>query len=151
DNAPRTTTLPEPAVSDPAPGPTLGTQRVSVGNWLKIMPLQQGRLWAGIGWSVAALLAAGLLSALSGWLIVQAAYEPPILYLLAVIVAVRFFGKGRAVFRYAERLAVHQAVLSWANKVRMRVWDSLGSGANQWNRFMRLEVYTSEIQERFVV
>src|SRR5699024_3985437 len=33
DNAPRTTTLPEPAVSDPAPGQTLGTQRVSVGNW----------------------------------------------------------------------------------------------------------------------
>src|SRR5699024_11237002 len=26
----------------------------------------------------------------------------------AVIVAVRFFGTGRAVFRYAERLAVHQ-------------------------------------------
>ena len=151
DNAPRTTTLPEPAVSDPAPGPALGTQRVSVGNWLKIMPLQQGRLWAGIGWSVAALLAAGLLSALSGWLIVQAAYEPPILYLLAVIVAVRFFGTGRAVFRYAERLAVHQAVLSWANKVRLRVWDALGSQATQWNRLTRsggaLSVLISDIDQ----
>ena len=98
---------------------------------------------------MAALLAAGLLSALSGWLIVQAAYEPPILYLLAVIVAVRFFGTGRAVFRYAERLAVHQAVLSWANKVRLRVWDALGSQATQWNRLTRsggaLSVLISDI------
>ena len=151
DDTPGTITVPEPVEPEPAPGSTSQTDQVGVANWLQIMPLRQGRLWAGIGWSVAALLAAGLLSALSGWLIVQAAYEPPILYLLAVIVAVRFFGTGRAVFRYAERLAVHEAVLSWANKIRLRVWDALGSQATQWNRLTRsggaLSVLISDIDQ----
>lgn len=125
--------------------------RVTVRDWLRHLPLAQGKFLAGIAWAIAAFLAAALLSALSGWLIVQAAYEPPILYLLAVIVGVRFFGTGRAVFRYAERLTVHDAVLSWANRIRLRVWDALGSQAVHWNKLTRsggaLSVLVSDVDQ----
>ena len=136
----------KPTVVDVAPQPS-----VSLIDWFCFLPLNEGKFISGIGWAVAALLSAALLSALSGWLIVQASYEPPILYLLAVIVAVRFFGIGRAVFRYAERLAVHDAVLSWANRIRLKVWDVLGSQAGQWNRLTRsggaLSVLISDVDQ----
>src|SRR5690625_7345371 len=118
---------------------------------MRCLPLNEQKFLVGIGWAVAALLSAALLAALSGWLIVQASYEPPILYLLAVIVGVRFFGIGRAVFRYVERLAVHDAVLAWANRIRLRVWDSLGSQATQWNSLPRsggtLTVLISDVDQ----
>ena len=125
--------------------------KVTLRDWWRILPVKEPRFIAGIGWAVAALLSAALLSALSGWLIVQASYEPPILYLLAVIVGVRFFGIGRAVFRYAERLAVHDAVLSWANRIRLRVWDALGSQATQWHQLTKsggaLSVLISDVDQ----
>lgn len=125
--------------------------RVGIRDWLQYLPLTNGKFVGGIFWAVAAFLAAALLSALSGWLIVQAAYEPPILYLLAVIVGVRFFGTGRAVFRYAERLTVHDAVLTWANDIRLRVWDALGTRATQWNKLTRsggaLAVLVSDVDQ----
>ena len=127
------------------------TRRVRLRDWLHYLPVNNGKFLAGIAWATAAFLAAALLSALSGWLIVQAAYEPPILYLLAVIVGVRFFGTGRAVFRYAERVTVHDAVLSWANRIRLRVWDALGSHAVEWNRLTRsggaLSVLISDVDQ----
>ena len=136
----------EPVGEDSTP-----QRSVSLGDWLRFLPFSEGKFIGGIGWAVAALLAGALLSALSGWLIVQASYEPPILYLLAVIVGVRFFGIGRAVFRYAERLSVHDAVLSWANRIRLRVWDALGSQAGQWNRLTRsggaLSVLISDVDQ----
>lgn len=126
-------------------------QKARLRDWLHYLPLNNGKFLAGIAWAIAAFIAAALLSALSGWLIVQAAYEPPILYLLAVIVGVRFFGTGRAVFRYAERVTVHDAVLSWANRIRLRVWDALGSHAVQWNKLTRsggaLSVLISDVDQ----
>lgn len=142
-------------ISQP-PAPTAKQQheskrRVTIADWWRLLPLNNPKFLSGIGWAVAALLSAALLSALSGWLIVQASYEPPILYLLAVIVGVRFFGIGRAVFRYAERLAVHDAVLSWANRIRLRVWDALGSQATQWHKLTRsggaLSVLISDVDQ----
>ncbi|NWN89421.1 MAG: thiol reductant ABC exporter subunit CydC [Micrococcaceae bacterium] len=132
-----------------APEPPVA--KVRLRDWIRFLPLKEPKFLGGIAWAVAALLAAALLSAISGWLIVQASYEPPILYLLAVIVGVRFFGIGRAVFRYAERLAVHDAVLSWANRIRLRVWDALGSQATQWNKLTRsggaLSVLISDVDQ----
>jgi thiol reductant ABC exporter CydC subunit len=60
---------------------------------------------AGVG---AAGAAVGL-TATSAWLISRAAQQPPVLYLMVAIVAVRAFGIGRAALRYAERLASHDA------------------------------------------
>ncbi|VXB44384.1 thiol reductant ABC exporter subunit CydC [Citricoccus sp. K5] len=119
--------------------------------WLRLLPLTDRTFIAGVAWATAATLAAALLSALSGWLIVQAAYQPPVLYLLSVIVLVRFFGIGRALFRYLERLDTHDAVLAWANRIRLRLWDALGSQAAQWGRLTRsggaLSVLVADVDE----
>ncbi len=50
---------------------------------------------AGVVGTLAALFAVAL-AGLSGWLIIRASEQPPILYLLTAIVGVRFFGIGRA-------------------------------------------------------
>lgn len=117
----------------------------------RALPWGETGFRSGIAWAVAALLAGALLSALSGWLIVQASYEPPVLFLLSVIVGVRFFGIGRALFRYLERLSVHQAVLRWSHRVRLAVWDGLGQRVEGWNRLRHaggsLSVLVSEIDE----
>ena len=119
--------------------------------WLRLLPLTERTFIVGVAWATAATLAAALLSALSGWLIVQAAYQPPVLYLLSVIVLVRFFGIGRALFRYLERLDTHDAVLAWANRIRLRLWDALGSQAAQWGRLTRsggaLSVLVADVDE----
>src|SRR6185312_11456707 len=65
------------------------------------------------------------LTAVSGWLIVRAAQMPPVLTLLVAIVGVRFFGLGRAVLRWAERLTAHDAALRLAAATRVRVWAAL--------------------------
>ncbi|WP_344200313.1 thiol reductant ABC exporter subunit CydC [Pseudolysinimonas kribbensis] len=82
-------------------------------------------------WLLAILLgaiASGMslaLTAVSGWLIVRAAAEPAIMYLLVAIVGVRFFGLGRAVARYAERLVGHAAALALVDRLRLRLWTGL--------------------------
>ncbi|GAA1122077.1 thiol reductant ABC exporter subunit CydC [Citricoccus alkalitolerans] len=119
--------------------------------WLRLLPLTERTFISGVAWATAATLAAALLSALSGWLIVQAAYQPPVLHLLSVIVLVRFFGIGRALFRYLERLDTHDAVLAWANRIRLRLWDALGTQAAQWGRLTRsggaLSVLVADVDE----
>jgi ATP-binding cassette subfamily C protein CydCD len=65
------------------------------------------------------------LTTVSGWLIVRAGQEPAIMYLLVAIVGVRFFGLGRSVLRYAERLVTHDAVLRATTALRLRLWASL--------------------------
>ncbi|MGM7667483.1 thiol reductant ABC exporter subunit CydC [Microbacterium sp. A93] len=119
--------------------------------WLRLLPLTDRRFITGVLWAAAATLAAALLSALSGWLIVQAAYQPPVLFLLSVIVMVRFFGIGRALFRYLERLDTHDAVLGWANRIRLRLWDALGTQAAHWGRLTRsggaLSVLVADVDE----
>lgn len=153
------TTPPEPGEGNPARAPkpsALQTDRQAVtplswGLTIRMLPWTERSFRAGIAWAVAALLAGALLSALSGWLIVQASYEPPVLFLLSVIVGVRFFGIGRALFRYLERLSVHQAVLRWANRVRLAVWDGLGRRPEGWNRLRHdggsLSMLVSDIDE----
>ncbi|WP_353649237.1 thiol reductant ABC exporter subunit CydC [Nakamurella sp. A5-74] len=70
-------------------------------------------------------LAGVALTALSGWLVVRAAELPPVLTLLLAIVGVRACGLGRAVLRWWERLAVHEAALTLAERTRVRVWSAL--------------------------
>lgn len=62
------------------------------------------------------------LMATAGYLIVRAAEHPPILSLGVTIVAVRFFGIGRPVMRYSERLASHDLALRVLGPVRMRFY-----------------------------
>lgn len=74
--------------------------------------------------ALAALFAVSL-TGLSAWLIVEAAKQPPILLLLTAIVGVRFFGIGRAVLRYSERLITHSAVFTAIGELRAALWSRL--------------------------
>ena len=70
------------------------------------------------------LCVVGLL-ALSMWLIVRAGEQPPILHLTFAIVGVRAFAIGRAAFRYAERLASHDAALAQLAVLRASTFEAL--------------------------
>lgn len=74
--------------------------------------------------SGAQIAALGLLLT-SGWLIVRAAEQPPVLYLMVAIVSVRFFGIGRAVMRYGERLATHDVALARTTEARVAAYGEL--------------------------
>ncbi|WP_189187179.1 thiol reductant ABC exporter subunit CydD [Streptomyces albiflavescens] len=67
------------------------------------------------------------LMATSGWLISRASQQPPVLYLMVAVTATRAFGIGRAVFRYAERLVSHDAVLRMLADTRVAVYRRLES------------------------
>ncbi len=87
------------------------------------------RLALGVSLGVAAQLAAvGLLLA-AAWLIVRAAEQPPVLYLMVAIVSVRFFGISRSVLRYAERLVTHDVALADAVEQRVRTYVDLDRAA----------------------
>ncbi|MGE9696108.1 thiol reductant ABC exporter subunit CydD [Streptomyces sp. CH6] len=72
-----------------------------------------------------ALASAVGLMATSGWLISRASQEPPVLYLMVAVTATRAFGIGRSVFRYAERLVSHEAVLRMLADTRVAVFRGL--------------------------
>jgi thiol reductant ABC exporter CydC subunit len=79
---------------------------------------------AGAAGTLAALSSIGLL-ATSAWLISRSAQHPPVLYLMVPVAAVQAFGIGRSVFRYAERLAGHDAALRILARMRMSAYDRL--------------------------
>ncbi|MER7849717.1 thiol reductant ABC exporter subunit CydD [Kitasatospora sp. NPDC096077] len=72
-----------------------------------------------------ALGSAVALMATSGYLISRASQMPPVLYLMMAVTAVRAFGIGRSVFRYAERLVSHDAVLRTLGTLRAAVYRRL--------------------------
>ncbi len=67
------------------------------------------------------LFGAGLMGT-AGYLITRAAERPAILSLTVAIVAVRFFGIGRPLVRYLERIVSHDLALRVLGGVRVRVW-----------------------------
>ncbi|MEV6977604.1 thiol reductant ABC exporter subunit CydD [Kitasatospora sp. NPDC093806] len=72
-----------------------------------------------------ALGSAVALMATSGYLISYASEMPPVLYLMMAVTSVRAFGIGRSVFRYAERLVSHDAVLRTLGTLRAAVYRRL--------------------------
>ncbi|RKR13845.1 thiol reductant ABC exporter subunit CydD [Arthrobacter oryzae] len=91
---------------------------------------------AGVVGTLAALFAVAL-AGLSGWLIIRASEQPPILYLLTAMVGVRFFGVGRAGLRYAERLLLHDAVFVALTRLRGLLWESLSRRALSLRRLLQ--------------
>ncbi len=79
---------------------------------------------AGAAGTLAALSSIGLL-ATSAWLISRSAQHPPVLYLMVPVAAVQAFGIGRSCFRYAERLAGHDAALRILARMRTSAYDRL--------------------------
>ena len=80
-------------------------------------------LAAALG-ALAAACSVGLL-ATAAWLISRSALRPQVLFLVTPAAVVQAFGFGRAVFRYAERLAGHDAALDLLAARRVRVYEAL--------------------------
>ncbi len=80
-------------------------------------------LAAALG-ALAAACSVGLL-ATAAWLISRSALRPQVLFLVTPAAVVQAFGFGRAVFRYAERLAGHDAALTLLAARRVRAYDAL--------------------------
>ncbi|MEU6183399.1 thiol reductant ABC exporter subunit CydD [Streptomyces coeruleorubidus] len=102
----------------PASGGALARVRAMSGAW-------GGRLGLALLLGSLALGSAVGLMATSGWLISRASQQPPVLYLMVAVTATRAFGIGRAVFRYAERLVSHDAVLRMLADTRVAVFRRL--------------------------
>lgn len=85
----------------------------------------QGRFRLGLLLGALAVGCSVGLMAVSGWLISRASEQPPVLYLMVAVTATRAFGLGRAVFRYAERLVSHDAVLRMLADLRVSVYRRL--------------------------
>ncbi|MFE2252878.1 thiol reductant ABC exporter subunit CydD, partial [Streptomyces lavendulae] len=85
----------------------------------------QGRFRQGLLLGALAVGCSVGLMAVSGWLISRASQQPPVMYLMVAVTATRAFGIGRAVFRYAERLVSHDAVLRMLADLRVAVYRRL--------------------------
>ncbi|MCP9958175.1 thiol reductant ABC exporter subunit CydD [Streptomyces sudanensis] len=85
----------------------------------------RGRLALALLLGALALASAVGLMAVSGWLISRASQQPPVLHLMVAVTATRAFGIGRAVFRYAERLVSHDAVLRMLADLRVAAYRRL--------------------------
>jgi len=103
-----------------------------------VQPWRGGFLLALLWGTIAALFAVALTS-VSGWLIVRASQQPPILYLLVAIVGVRFFGIGRSIFRYLERLRLHDAIFAAMTDLRIATWTRLAAQGPSIARVLRGE------------
>lgn len=111
--------VPEPAaLAERAPGRVLARVRALSG-------ARRGRITLALLLGSLALGSAVGLMATSGWLISRASQQPPVLYLMTAVTATRAFGIGRAVFRYAERLVSHDAVLRMLADTRVAVYRRL--------------------------
>ena len=71
------------------------------------------------------------LNVTSGWLITMASFMPPVLTLSVAVVMVRFFGIGRSVARYLERIISHKLVFNKLAKLRSDLYRKITSNPRQ--------------------
>ncbi|GAA1011974.1 thiol reductant ABC exporter subunit CydD [Streptomyces thermogriseus] len=117
---------PEHTAASPGPEAEGTTARGSVLTRVRALSgPRRGRLLLALLLGSLALGSAVGLMATSGWLISRASQQPPVLHLMMAVTATRTFGIGRAVFRYAERLVSHDAVLRMLADVRVAVYRRL--------------------------
>ena len=78
---------------------------------VRLAPVGRGRFAASVALGALAIAFGVALMTTAGYLISRAAEMPDILSLTVVIVAVRFFGIGRPLIRYFDRLVSHDMAL----------------------------------------
>ena len=83
------------------------------------------RITSSLLFAALTILAGTGLIAASGYLITWAALKPPILDMILVLVAVRFFGISRAAFRYVERLISHDLTFRILKKLRVEFYKAV--------------------------
>lgn len=126
-----TTSSPAPtaATAGPIPRSTTSSPAGSgdaPSGWLRrLFPTSPARLRLAAVVGGLATASGVALTATSGWLIVQASYQPVVLTLLVAIVGVRAFGLARPVLRYAERIVSHDVALEVLAQERTRAYARL--------------------------
>ncbi len=89
------------------------------------------------------------LAGTAAWLIVRASEQPDLAALAVAILGVRAFGTGKGVFRYAERLATHDAGLRSLSEIRAavvaRLADIAPAGIPGWQRGDLLQRIVADI------
>ncbi|GAA1116802.1 thiol reductant ABC exporter subunit CydD [Arthrobacter flavus] len=125
--------------------------RVSLTRSVAMVQPWRRRFVSALLFGAGATLFAVALTAVSGWMIVRASEQIPILYLLTAIVGVRFFGIGRSVLRYCERLRLHDAVFESTDRLRLRLWNGLLERPAAWRKLARggkvLEQLVGDVDE----
>ncbi|MFJ4469822.1 thiol reductant ABC exporter subunit CydD [Streptomyces sp. NPDC089424] len=116
---------PENLRKTPVDGPATGRGGGALARVRAMSGARRGRIGLALLLASLALGSAVGLMATSGWLISRASQQPPVLYLMVAVTATRAFGIGRAVFRYAERLVSHDAVLRMLADTRVAVYRRL--------------------------
>src|SRR6201999_1663066 len=106
-------------------GATRGGMTGRLGAALKLAPAPRRRLLIAAALGALTIAFGVSLMALAGYLIARAAERPAILSLMVAIVGVRFFGLGRPVVRYLERLASHDLALRALGRVRATFYERI--------------------------
>jgi len=86
---------------------------------------QRRRIGGAVVAGIFTILSSVALLSVSAWLIERASQRPPILALMVAIVAVRFFGIGRGVFRYVDRYLSHDASFRLLGTIRGNIYQAL--------------------------
>lgn len=89
------------------------------------MSEERRQLWWALLFGFLASASVVALLGTSGYLISKAAEMPPVLTLTVAAAMVRGYAVSRSVFRYAERLAGHDAAFRGLSQVRVRVYEGL--------------------------
>jgi thiol reductant ABC exporter CydC subunit len=89
---------------------------------LTLMKVSRWRLTGAVSLGALTVIFGVGLMASAGYLISKGAERPPILSLMVAIVVVQFFGLGRPVVRYLERLACHDMALRMLGGLRRRFY-----------------------------
>lgn len=129
---------------DGAPGPRLPLGAV-LRRLVRAVDMRSPRFLLSVLCGVGAVAAGAALTGVSAWLIVHAASQPPIMYLLVAIVGVRFFGLARSVLKYAERLTLHRAILDSLTRLRERIWLAFARTGTANRTLLRGEVALSRL------
>ncbi len=101
------------------------TRRTALGRVLEDSGLSVRRTVLAVLAGSTSLGSAVGLSAVAAWMIARAAGMPSPADLAVASVLVRFFGIGRGLFRYIERLASHRVALQGAVSLRARLYERL--------------------------
>lgn len=149
--------LPEESPGEPSrPGPGDDQQGTAalLRRLFAAVPGSRGRLVAAIALAFAATGASVALMGVSGWLLSRAAEMPPVLYLQAAAVSVRFFGISRGGFRYLERLVGHDVALRLQSALRLETYSKLARttllGRRRGDLLARVIADTEAIQDLVV-
>ncbi|MBP2216833.1 thiol reductant ABC exporter subunit CydD [Arthrobacter sp. CAN_C5] len=135
----------------PGTWPPARTGKVALARSVAMVQPWRPRFVSALLFGTGATLFAVALTATSGWMIVRASEQIPILFLLTAIVGVRFFGIGRSVLRYCERLRLHDAIFESTNRLRLRLWNGLLERPAAWRKLGRggkvLEQLVGDVDE----